>query len=57
MVKALLERYFFWRHDEFSRLVTYLIPADLVEKRLEIVKVYWQGWSETTVAMLWVRSI
>lgn len=51
-VKALLERYFFWRHDEFNRLVTYPIPADQVEKRLEIVKLYRQGWSETTVAKL-----
>jgi transposase InsO family protein len=48
----LLERYFFWRHDQFSRLVSYPIPADVVEKRLEIVKLYRQGWSETTVAKL-----
>jgi len=51
-VKSLLERYFFWRHDEFNRLITYPIPADIVEKRLEIVKLYRQGWSETTVAKL-----
>ena len=51
-VKALLERYFFWRHEEFNRLVTYPIPADIVERRLEIVKLYRQGWSETSVAKL-----
>jgi len=51
-VKALLDRYFFWRHDEFSRLLTYPIPADPVEKRLEIVKLYRQGWSETTISKL-----
>ena len=51
-VKALLERYFFWRHDEFSRLVSYSIPADIAEKRLEIVKLHRQGWSETTISKL-----
>lgn len=51
-VKALLERYFFWRHDEFRRLVRYPIPPTIEEKRLEIARLAKQGWSETSIAKL-----
>ena len=55
-VKTLLERYFFWRHDEFRRLVRYPIPSAPEEKRLEMVKLAKQGWSETSIAKLLVTT-
>lgn len=51
-VKALLDRYFFWRHDEFRRLVRYPIPPTNEEKRLEMVRLAKNGWSETSIAKL-----
>lgn len=37
-VKSLLERYFFWRYDEFQKLIVYPILPDAQSKRWEIVK-------------------
>ena len=51
-VKALLNRYFFWRYSEFRDLILYPVPADLQTRRLEMVKLRAQGWSEQTVAVL-----
>lgn len=51
-VKALLDRYFFWRHDEFRRLVRYPIPPTNEEKRLEMARLAKNGWSETSIAKL-----
>lgn len=51
-VKALLQRYFFWRYAEFRDLINYPVPADLQACRLEMVKLRAQGWSEQTVAVL-----
>lgn len=55
-VKALLDRYFFWRHDEFRRLVRYPVPATIEEKRLEMVRLAKDGWSETSIAKLLVTT-
>lgn len=51
-VKALLSRYFFWRYAEFRDLINYPVPADPQARRLEMVKLRAQGWSEQTVAAL-----
>lgn len=51
-VKALLDRYFFWRHEEFRRLVKYPIPTGIEEKRLEMARLAKNGWSETSIAKL-----
>lgn len=51
-VKSLLERYFFWRYEDFRKLIQYPIPIDLQAKRLEMVKLHQQGWSEKTIAHL-----
>lgn len=55
-VKVLLERYFFWRHDEFRRLVRYPIPATIEDKRLEMARLTKNGWSETSIAKLLVTT-
>ncbi len=51
-VKVLLERYFFWRYEDFRRLIQYPIPEQAQKKRLEIFKLSNQGWSEKTIAYL-----
>jgi transposase len=51
-VKALLDRYFFWRHPEFQKQLQYPKPADPHALRLEMVKLHQQGWSETSIAAL-----
>lgn len=51
-VKSLLARYFFWRYSEFQNLILYPIPAQLHERRMEMVKLKAQGWSEKTIAFL-----
>lgn len=51
-IKALLQRYFFWRHAEFRDLINYPVPADPQTRCLEMVKLRSQGWSEQTVAVL-----
>jgi hypothetical protein len=42
-VKSLLERYFFWRYEEFQKPIVYPILPDAQSKRCEIVKLYQQG--------------
>jgi len=49
-VEALLERYFFWRHEEFR--IAWPIPAGPEGMRLEIVKLRQAGWSDRTIAYL-----
>lgn len=51
-IKALLERYFFWRYPEFSRRITYPVPADPVARRQEMIKLKAQGWTESRIAEL-----
>jgi transposase len=51
-VKALCERFFFWRHPEFQQLVRYPVPADPQALRLEVVRLSQQGWTETRTAEL-----
>jgi transposase len=51
-IKALLSRYFFWRYTEFRDLINYPVSADPQARRLEMVKLWAQGWSEQTVATL-----
>lgn len=51
-VKALLARYFFWRYPEFSDRIQYPVPSELAVRRLEMVKLHEQGWSERTIATL-----
>ena len=49
-VKALLGRYFFWRHEEFR--IAWSIPAAPEGMRQEIVKLRQAGWSDRTIAVL-----
>jgi transposase len=51
-VKALLERYFFWKYAEFREQISYPIPAQVQLRRLEMAKLQEQGWSEKTIACL-----
>lgn len=51
-VKSLLERYFFWRYEEFQKLIVYPILPDAQSKRREIVKLDKHGWSEQSIALL-----
>jgi transposase len=51
-VKSLLERYFFWRYEEFQKLIVYPILPDVQSKRREIVKLDKQGWSEQSITVL-----
>lgn len=51
-VKALLQRYFFWRYPEFRNVIRYPVPADAHARRAEMVKLCEQGWSERTIATL-----
>lgn len=51
-VKSLLERYFFWRYEEFQELVKYPIPQLAQLRRLEMLKLKTQGFSEKTIAHL-----
>jgi hypothetical protein len=50
-VKALLERYFFWRYAEFRRTVQYPVPADPVARRFEMLKLYTAGRSSIAVLL------
>jgi transposase len=51
-VKALLQRYFFWKYPEFRNCIHYPVPAEPHLRRLEMVKLRAQGWSEQTIAYL-----
>lgn len=51
-VKALCERFFFWRHAEFQQRVQYPVPTDPQALRLEMVSLSTQGWSESRIAQL-----
>lgn len=51
-VKSLLERYFFWRYQEFQKLIVYPILPDAQSRRREIVKLDRQGWSEQSITIL-----
>lgn len=51
-VKALLERYFFWRYEEFRKFIIYPIPSGQQMLRLEMLKLKADGWSEKTIAHL-----
>ena len=51
-VKALLERYFFWRYAEFQKLIVYPILPDAQSRRREIVKLDRQGWTEQSITTL-----
>jgi transposase len=49
-VKVLLERYVFWRHEEFR--IAWPIPVGPEGIRLEIVKLRQAGWSDGAIACL-----
>src|SRR5215813_7838646 len=51
-VKALCERYFFWRYEEFQKQIRYPLPDDPTALRLEMVRLEQQGWSEVRIAEL-----
>jgi transposase len=51
-VQALLERYFLWKHAEFTNHIRYPAPDDPLARRLEMVKLRQAGWSEKTIAHL-----
>ena len=51
-VKSLLERYFFWRYDEFQKQIHYPVPDDPQALRLEIVRLDQLGWTEVHIADL-----
>ena len=51
-VKSLLERYFFWRYEEFQKLIIYPILPDAQSRRREIVKLDKHGWSEQSITVL-----
>jgi transposase len=51
-VKSLLERYFFWRYEEFQKLIVYPVLPDAQSRRREIVKLDQQGWSEQSITVL-----
>ena len=51
-VKALLSRSFFWHYEEFRDLINYPVHTDPQARRMEMVKLCAQGWSEQTVAQL-----
>jgi transposase len=51
-VKSLLERFFFWRHKEFHGRIHYPVPADIRARRLEMVRLHLQGFSDLTIASL-----
>jgi transposase len=51
-VKALCERFFFWKHPEFQKHVRYPVPNDTPALRLEIVRLNKQGWTEVRIAEL-----
>jgi len=51
-VKSLLERYFFWRYQEFQKLIVYPILPDAQSRRREIVKLDKHGWSEQSITVL-----
>ncbi len=51
-VKSLLERYFFWRYQEFQKLIVYPILPDSQSRRREIVKLDKHGWSEQSITVL-----
>src|SRR5215510_3876851 len=48
----LLKRYFFWKYPEFRERLTYPVPSDPQARRLEMVKLHEQGWSEKRIAEL-----
>lgn len=50
--KSLLERYFFWKYQEFQKLIVYPFLPDAQSKRREIVKLDKQGWAEQSIADL-----
>jgi putative transposase len=51
-VKALCERFFFWQHAEFQKLVRYPKPQDPLALRQEIVRLHQQGWTELRIVAL-----
>lgn len=51
-VRALLERYFFWRYSEFRDRPRYPVLTGETKRRLEMVKLYQQGWSEKSITSL-----
>jgi transposase len=51
-VKALLERYFFWRIPEFRDLITYPVPHEAHDRRREMARLHEQGWTEKSIATL-----
>jgi transposase len=51
-VKALLHRYFFWQYPEFQKRIQYPVSTDPQLRRLEMVKLQKEGWSEKSVASL-----
>lgn len=53
-VKFLLERFFFWQHKEFHGRIHYPVPADIHARRLEMVRLHSQGFSDRTIATLLV---
>lgn len=51
-VKALLDRYPFWRYPEFRGLIHYPLPSDAHARRLEMLKLHQMGWTEKRIARL-----
>jgi transposase len=51
-VRDLLDRYFFWRYPDFRDRVSYPVPAEPHARRLEMVRLHDQGFTEKTIATL-----
>lgn len=51
-VRALLERYFFWKHLEFVERIRYPVPTDPRERRDEMARLRSESWNEKTTAAL-----
>jgi len=51
-VKALLDRYRFWKHPEFQQRLQYPIPSEPQLRRAEMLKLHQQGWTESRIATM-----
>lgn len=51
-IKALLQRYFFWQYPEFRNALRYPVPTEPEALRLEMQRLYANGWSEKHIAVL-----
>lgn len=51
-VKALLDRYPFWRYPEFRDLIHYPVSSSSQARRPEMLKLHLMGWTEKRIAQL-----